>query len=221
MGGSGRQGLRAAAIVLVSIGVVALTYLGARAIGWHPQFGTYSESLSAAFTALAVFAALYIASRDRNERHQERLAADLAQARLVMIEVSRYGNSPGFRVQVNNYGDRPVIGVTVDSASWSARDDIEGRFDGLEAIEVLKPDRESLSGGSLSVDFYDSEGNQIPENLGYNEYGDIRFGELPPGGPIVAIHFTDANGNGWTTGPFMGVEMDSPLVRQRRRRRSA
>ena len=194
--------LCAASIVSASVVLVALTYFGARAAGWHPQLGTYSESLSAAFTALAAVAALYIATRDRQERSRERLAADEAQAKLVMItpayDTGDYDPypAPKYQMAYKNHGEHPILDVRL------AR--IEMRAYPLAVAELPDfIDRIVEAGGhsrGVGAKFTDEHGDPFPKPI--SEPDSMRsYREWPDDERDLKIlgwvTFSDINGNRW------------------------
>jgi hypothetical protein len=77
---------------------------------WQIQLGPLSEWVGALFTAGAVAVALWIAAHESRIRRRERDHADHAQARLVQVEVRQVRGLPDFDVEIDNYGDRAIIG---------------------------------------------------------------------------------------------------------------
>jgi hypothetical protein len=185
------------------------------------DLGLVVNALAAIGSVGAAFAALYIATRDRSERRRERDAADEAQARLVQVDVDRPEGEAAFVVRIRNYGDRAIIGPAVEGASLNKRPDAQWK-ELNEWIDILPPYREAAFEGTLPLRFFDAEGDPVPKLLAL--VGDMAplFEDVDEK-PIVAVHFMDANGNYWTTGPFMDPERGT-LRRRRwrwfRRRRS-
>nr|WP_245830391.1 hypothetical protein [Mycobacterium numidiamassiliense] len=113
------------------------------------------SALTAFGTIGAAWSALYIATRDREDRKPERDAADLAQARLVKIEIKRPGTYE-YSVRVRNYAAQPILDVCINSASLHTDPDATWRAPGeRQVLEIIEPDRESLSEETLRLEFID------------------------------------------------------------------
>lgn len=176
------------------------------------------NALAAIGSVGAALAALYIATKDRRERRRASDAADEAQARLVWVGVDRLNGEAGFKVRIRNYGDRPILDVGVTEASLHRRPD--ARWRNLEEwTAVLPPFREGEESPEVtsSLTFFDTEGEPIPKLIGLVDLEPL-FEEVDTT-PIVAVMFTDANGNDWTTGSFMGPERVERLQRREWRER--
>lgn len=188
--------------VAACLGVaVVLLYLGLGSP--RIELGNLADWLAAIGALVAAVSALYIATRDRRDRSRELLAVEEAQARLVQIEVDERYRA----VRIHNYGSFAILDVHIVSAYWTQVPDVRllDGIDDLVILPVVKPDREALSGGTIHMAFVDGEGNEYPELLAIDDYGQSNYAE-PPGGIAVIIGFTDANGNRWQTGNLWGLE---------------
>jgi|GEM_PF-1747942 len=161
----------------------------------------------AAFGSLsAAIVALYIASRDRHDRKQERNAAELAQAELVRVNVDWIQDSSEFSVRIRNYGDRAIIGVAVDSAHMRKPSDARWIDELGSVLDVVQPERDAPSGGVLPLRFVDSAGDRIPKIKALIGDNMTPLFEDFDKHPIVVVHFMDANGCYWKTGPQTAPE---------------
>lgn len=110
----------------VVIWAVCLVVVAVPLIVFHVlEPGSAADWLAALGAIFAASAALNIATKDRSERRQEREAASLAQMRLVRIQVSDYADSDytdrQVRVDVTNYGERPILDVRIVSVEVESR----------------------------------------------------------------------------------------------------
>lgn len=85
------------------------------------DWGLVISALAAFGSIGAAVAALYIATKDRRERKQERDAADEAHAKLVILNINsstgRVGwDAPEYSVQCMNHGSMPILDVKLESA---------------------------------------------------------------------------------------------------------
>jgi hypothetical protein len=183
------------------------------------DWGLVVNSIAAVGAVGAAFIALFIAIRDRNERRRERDRADEAQARLVHVDADRPEGEAAFVVRIRNYGDRPIIGPAVESASLHKRPDARWK-DLNEWIEILPPYREAAFEGTMSLKFFDADGDPVPKLLALVGDTAAPLFEDVDKTPIVVVHYMDANGNYWYTGPFMDPERENIRPRRKRRWRS-
>jgi hypothetical protein len=123
----------------LGFGAIILWLLGA-------DMGSVAEWFGAVGAIFAAAAALSIATRDRRERHNEREEADLAQMRLVHIEILDYNDSSKpyihFRARVTNYGQRPILQAQVISAELFTKQDYEGRPPWVPSFKLADPSPE-------------------------------------------------------------------------------
>ncbi|MBV5244342.1 hypothetical protein KUF57_12435 [Mycolicibacterium sp. PAM1] len=187
-------GLWAAAVGLAGFAVYCL----ARALGLHPQMGTVGECLAAIFTAGATGAALYIATRDRQERSKERLAADEAQAKLVMVtrtfDTERYppDTAPLYEMSYRNHGEHPILDVRLVKIEMRAFPTAKAELPDF-TNPIVEAGASARGAGAL---FLDAEGNQFPPpkkvHDHYNEWPDADELDV-----VGWIRFRDINGNLW------------------------
>lgn len=94
------------------------------------DWGLVVNALAAIGAIGAAVAALWIASRDRRERKDERHDEDRAKALLVRLLVQAQSNRPAFSVEVRNFGPLAVMDVELVDAVWS--DHPGARWDTLD-----------------------------------------------------------------------------------------
>ncbi len=165
-----------------------------QSVDWYTGFGQWLGALG---SFVAAGAALWIATRDREDRKREREDADLAQARLVQVEVVQARNE--FTVRIHNYGDRAIIGAAVTDAWWFAHPEYTWDHIGPDRVKVVTPNRDGVAGESVWIAFVDAERSSVPEQLSIDNHGNPRFEKVTPP-PDVLIAFMDANGSLWETG---------------------
>lgn len=181
--------------------VLAVAGLGVGAVVLQlvdPDAG-WTESLSAVATAGATVVALWIATRDRSERKDERLDADRAQARLVLLEVEgphRGKNDYRFIVTVEANGSQPILDVAFESAQF---------VDGLCTVDLVGPSgiadpmvRPGRAPATIFVAFptRDATPTEVLE-VEPNDYGEWLFPEHLMANVVATVLFTDAGGNRW------------------------
>jgi hypothetical protein len=152
--------------------------------------GLIVNALVALGTFGAAGAAVWVATSDRRERSDERKAADRAQARLVLVYVAPL--TTHITVTVKNYGDRPILDVTYESAK------VRGFPPALflpqqHDLNVIAPNRDTPNGATFQVHAADGPTQEFMQR---------RFPPaMPPGETPVAVtvRFADATGNCWQT----------------------
>jgi hypothetical protein len=156
------------------------------------DWGLVVSAVSALGAVGAAIAALLIATMDRRERRRERDDADLAQARLVQVEVVQVGNE--FDVRIHNCGDRAIIGAAVTNAWWFGHPEYTWCHSdpNHDREKIVKPDRDALSGGSVRISFLDAHRGSVPKHLSTDAYGVPCFEKFDHT-PDAVIAFMDAN----------------------------
>jgi hypothetical protein len=179
---------------------------------WHFELATVGVWLGATATFVAAGVALLVAGNAARARKRELRAAEYAQARLVTVMVKQSDHGPVFDVMIRNYGDRPIIGVSVVDARWTTRPDVNWRMHpehtDNDAIPILQPEiqRNATRPATLYIQFLDGNGNVVPKVLSQDPAYRTEIEYEPISGePEVEIGFEDASGNGWQTGSSRGA----------------
>ena len=146
-------------IVLALISLVLALIACGLAFGW--RLGDVGGWLSGVGTIAAAGAALHIATRDRRERARERLAADEAQARLVIVTPRSEEHAGGMRyaMHYHNYGAQPILDVRLARIELRAYPRAVATFE--ERIDRLVRAEEGT--GTQEATFVDEAGNRLPQ----------------------------------------------------------
>lgn len=160
----------------------------------HVAFGDFSGWVVAFATFLAAVAALSIAGSDRRERTQEREAQQFAQATLVLVEIKAPAYQD-FEIFVGNYGSRPVLNLTVESAKFAPQRDAK--------VDLLSEDDARVSAlkcnetHSFPVEVVDKEGHSVFD-ISRDVHGNEQYAENRHSTDISAsVRFMDADGIWW------------------------
>lgn len=161
------------------------------------------NGVTALGTIGAVIVALVISTQSSRQRDRERHDAAEAQARLVRVEVEPLQQQPCFAVRINNYGDRPIIGAAVVEVWWPGHPEYTWQHRDIDHDRepIVRPARESESGGTVRVQVFDGNCMFVPKDIQPDSDGNPRFEKLEP--PHAAIAYMDAEGTLWKTGTFM------------------
>ncbi|OCB39598.1 hypothetical protein A5676_13010 [Mycobacterium malmoense] len=177
----------AALIVALLVGLPALL----TAQGVNINFALIISALSAAgsFTAAAI--AVWIATTDRRQRKRERDAANEAQAKLVILDITysmgRVGwDAPEYSVGCVNHGSTPILDVKLESAHMRAFPQAVPTLSKSEWA-VLRPT--SQYSASFATRWVDENGQPFPmdKKLHHVNAVDIE----------AAVTFFDVHGNQW------------------------
>lgn len=174
-------------------------YCFARSFDLHPQMGTIGEWLAAIFTAAAAGAALYIATRDREDRTAERAADHKAQAKLVVVDIYTTRTEREeimYVVSVENFGALPLLDVSMYAASIGAHPDAMARMS-KRVVELIPSGQQRELG--KAVFFVSSEGVVVPKMIEQTSHGMVFKGIPKPEQHKVVcwVQFADAHGNRW------------------------
>ena len=181
--------------------------------------GTFGEWLAAIFTAVAVGAALWIATRDRHERRAEREEEDKTHARLVRLKASpSVLGFPFMNVEVRNYGPLPILDVELVSATWADHQEAHWGTSGRSRIgtyhAILRPledDTDATRVLSHNIWFmHPTEDETLQEVVeGQRPDGQTKYAPINLSRVVVKIQFTTANGVHWET-PTSGQTTGEP-----------
>jgi hypothetical protein len=189
----------------MTVAVTALLLMAVVSVWFGLLAGTAAEWFAAAGTIFAAATALNIAAKDRIERRGERDAADLAQVRLVVIEVRQTSTRDSqLRVLLTNFGQRPILRALVLSAE----------------LETLSGDLFQLGDPTPSVVRIVPTVDQPPELQSKpiyitmrNERGELWEPDLEGqrrGWTEVRIQCLDADGNNWILSNQNDPQRDTP-----------
>jgi hypothetical protein len=160
------------------------------------DWGLVIGLLAALGSCGAAIAALWIATRDRCERKTERLDAAKAQATLVLLDVGLSSGTPGFQVDIRNFGAEPILDVELDAAQFARVPDSTPKVVNRlgPTVKVIDADRQS---DHIFVQFVDGKGDSVittgfPDELGVLVIDNAAAEDLD-----VTIRFMDAHGNHW------------------------
>jgi hypothetical protein len=225
-----RVGVAIAVATAIVVAKAGLTWVALSAWGSLPerpnfvghlriQLGTLSEWLAAIFTAVAVAAALWIATRDRHERREEREEEDKTHARLVRLKAGpSVTGFPFMYVEVRNYGPLPILDVELVSATWADHPEAhwgtsgrsrEGTYHPI--LRPLQDDDDQTRVISHNIWFmHPTEDKTLQEVVeGKRPDGLTRYAPIDLSRVIVKIQFTTANGVHWET-PTSGQTTGDP-----------
>jgi hypothetical protein len=144
----------------------------------------------------AAIAAVWIATGDRRARKAERLDAAKAQAMLVLIDVHLSSGTPGFQVDIRNFGSEPILDVELDAAQFArVRDSTPKVVNRLgPTVKVIDVDRQS---DHIFVQFVDGKGDSVITTGFPDEAGVLVIDNAAAEDLDVTIRFMDAHGNHW------------------------
>ena len=187
-------------VVKAAIAVCGLV-VGAIVLRLVDQDAGWAESLSAVATAGATAAALWIATRARSDRKEERLNADRAQARLVLLDIEGpYSNSDAafhFVVIVQDNGMQPILDVALESAQYGSGSGAVSLLVPSDiVIPIVMPD---LAPGTITVAFPSRETAPAEvREIELDSEGNWPVSDRDISAKVVAtVQFTDAGGNRW------------------------
>ena len=195
-----------------TLAAVAGVFLGAYVL--HLADGSkWTEALASVATVAATGVALFIATRDRHERRADRLDADRAQARLVLLEVDgpyrgAEDRPPHFIVHIEANGVQPILDVALESATYVVDDSrsVELITQSGGMVPIVKPER---APGGLPV-WLPSTGD-VAEELsaagGDDAHGNYVNPSIHCGNVAAVVQFTDASGNRWRRSRQGAVEL--------------
>jgi hypothetical protein len=160
-------------------------------VNWYTGFGQWLGALGS-FAAAA--AALWIATTDRRVRERELLAADEAQARLVIVQPQTSRHSGGLRYSMlfHNYGSRPILNVRLAKIELRAYPDAVAAYEDRTDLLV----RAEEATGSPLVSFSDVGGSPLPAPVMTADQ-QIQWPDTNELGLVGWIAFSDAMGNRW------------------------
>ena len=175
---------------------------------WHVELGNLADWVAGLGAVAAVFAALYVAGQEGRSRRRSEDSAAEAQAALVQVRIEEVMQGRLFRIIVKNYGDRAVLNVQFDWATYEKVPYAQAKPElGHGDCPVLDHDRNPYS---LWVDFEvddDSEqaeddGNQrkrsVIEGIWNEAYSQWDGPNKPDPKQVAAgIRFRDASGVRW------------------------
>jgi hypothetical protein len=131
-----------------------------RSVTLDPARGLVVNLIAALGSCGAAIVAVVIATDSRRERKTERLDAAEAQAMLVLIDVEVSSGTPGFKIDVRNFGAEPMLDVGVDSARFARVPD--SKFKVVDKLgpthKVIDADR---SRDCFIVEFVDENGDSM------------------------------------------------------------
>jgi hypothetical protein len=162
----------------------------------------WTDSLSSVATVAATGVALYIATRDRSDRKADKLDADRAQARLVLLTVSE-PSSRCFGLTVENHGTQPILAVRFDSARYNdgshdIRLEQRGEDYDSKVFQVVRPHDESPPAHfAITHAASDSAAEALFATGAVSEYGDWTYPDVDVTKVTAAVTFTDAGGKTW------------------------
>jgi hypothetical protein len=126
---------------------------------------------------------------------------------LVEIEVPAY---QGFEIVVGNYGSRPVLNVTFESAQYApqpnAKVDLLSEDDAH--VSVLRPNETH----SIPVGTVDNRGHSVFE-ITKDAHGNEQYDDRDPADVSASIRFMDADGIWWrrlTSGEVIRLGPNDP-----------
>jgi hypothetical protein len=193
------------ALVIASVSAVLSVIAFATTFGWHSSDA--ANWLSGVGSIGAAGAALVIATRDRRERARERASSDRAQAELVQVQVPHI-RGRSFTVEVRNYGDRAVLDVEFDSATYAYRPESKADVATNGPCPVLDADRSAYK---LFVDFIDAETKSVLPGQFDEAYSTYQGPIRPEPEDVTAwVRFRDAEGTRWRRGNRGSVEQLPP-----------
>ncbi|MGE2733832.1 hypothetical protein [Mycolicibacterium vaccae] len=184
-------------LAVVVVGSTASVVVFGRVHQW--QLGNVGEWLSAVFAAVAAGAALWIATRDRQEREQERRNASRAQAELVQVSIG-YNPRPNFTVEVSNFSSRPILNVQFVSARYKLAPGVKAELvlHKGRGCPVLDTDRRPYA---FEIAFLDEEGHSVLQGQWDDVYSEWDGEDSPDPDHVQAlVSFQDADGTGWIKG---------------------
>jgi hypothetical protein len=177
----------AAFLVALLIGLPALL----TAQGVNINFGLIISALSAvgSFTAAAI--AVWIATTDRRQRKRERDAANEAQAKLVILDITssmgRVGwDAPEYIVGCVNHGGTPILDVRLESARMRAFPQAKPTLS-ESVTRVLRPTPGFST--AFATRWVDENGQQFPTDQKQQHVNAVDI--------EAAVTFFDVNGNQW------------------------
>ncbi|WP_074347852.1 hypothetical protein [Mycobacteroides abscessus] len=161
------------------------------------------NGIAAAGAVAAAGVALGIATKDRRDRRAERRAADMAQARLVLVEVQSDPYAIDYRIDVNNHGAKPILSVELvdvrlvgEEATWTTKQQPGGLI-----INIIQPQPDRAPRG-FTGQFCKADGSPVSSST-IDGLGNEWYPDKPDAGLVIAtIEFSDANGNTWRTDNF-------------------
>lgn len=181
---------------------------------WHIDLGNLSEALAAFATAVAAFAALWIAGRERRDRKQEREDEDKTHARLVYLDIrtrvvllrpaTKIG-VPVVEVTVRNFGPLPVLDVEVSDAAWTEYPNARWRPNVLtgRGYNILRPHRTDSSFEEIrevGVEFLRPDQDQTMVAITGNYPGGDQhpiYAAIDLSNVAIKVRFTTASGIRW------------------------
>jgi hypothetical protein len=159
----------------------------------------FAQALAAALGSLfAAGTALWIASRDREERKGERAVTAKTQAELVVVAVKlTHGRS--FGVDVTNFGTSAVLDVTFDSAKFETVPESTYKVSNGSPRVVLDSDRQPHT---FWVEFVNDAGESVMPGTFNDVYQEWESGPARPDPSKVTawVRFRDAQGIRWRRG---------------------
>jgi hypothetical protein len=163
------------------------------AFGWH--LGDVADWLAGLGAFGAAGSALYIATKDRQERADERLAAAEAQAKLVIVTpmARQGGGTIVYTMHYHNYGDQPILDVTLSKIELRAYPRAVAKFEAR--IDRLVRAEEST--GSPEAKFVDDKGTPLPRPFTDDKHRGLQWPDTNEVGLVGWIAFTDTKGNRW------------------------
>jgi hypothetical protein len=194
---------------------------------WHIELGSVADWLAAVFTGLAAGAALWIATRDRQHRIEERHDEQKTMARLVQLSVAS-NDRAAVVVEVRNYGPLPVIDVEPIDATWSEHP--EARWEPQKTAwqqargepgyrlhrPILKPSQSFEDSHDTLADFvflfmHPTEDEPLaPLDAHGARYQVASYLPTDVSNVVAKVQFTTADGVRWET-PSKGAGTGEPL----------
>jgi hypothetical protein len=155
------------------------------------DWGLVISALAALGSIGAASAALYIATRDRQERKRERAAAAKAQAKLVILDITsntgRVGrDAADYHVGCVNHGSMPILDVKLKSARMRGFPRAQPTLS--DAVKrVLRPAPGTST--AFVTSWVDENGQPFPQDEQQQRVSVVDI--------EAAVTFFDANGNQW------------------------
>lgn len=160
------------------------------------EWGSMADGAAAVGSVGAAATALWIATKDRRARMREQMDADLARARLVLVQVAEPQGSAYFRIVVENFGPVPILDLTFETASLATapQADCLPQPGADVAFEVVEPKRAPRT---FFVTFVDTAGHPVIGTRVVDSHGNVTYPDADKRHVSATVQFTDAQGNRW------------------------